>query len=70
MTDLEPYLEARGHLVALRASDLAYLHVHPQDDAAVGRDVRFAVTFPASGAHRLFLDFRHGGVVDEHGGGG
>jgi hypothetical protein len=27
--DVEPYLGARGHLVALREGDLAYLHVHP-----------------------------------------
>ncbi|MGW3353215.1 hypothetical protein ACWDA3_58845, partial [Nonomuraea rubra] len=29
VTDLQPYLGAYGHLVALRARDLAYLHVHP-----------------------------------------
>ncbi|WP_448638750.1 hypothetical protein [Geodermatophilus sp. URMC 63] len=29
VTDLQPYLGARGHLVALRAGDLGYLHVHP-----------------------------------------
>src|SRR5690606_34490434 len=29
VTDLEPYLGAYGHLVALRTGDLAYLHVHP-----------------------------------------
>ncbi len=29
VTDLQPYLAAYGHLVALRAGDLAYLHVHP-----------------------------------------
>jgi len=27
---LEPYLGAKGHLVALREGDLAYLHVHPE----------------------------------------
>ena len=30
VTDLQPYLGAYGHLVALRAGDLAYLHVHPE----------------------------------------
>ncbi|NKX51639.1 hypothetical protein HER39_13910, partial [Arthrobacter deserti] len=30
---LEPYLGAYGHLVALRAGDLAYLHVHPEGAA-------------------------------------
>ena len=29
--EAEPYLGARGHLVALRAGDLAYLHVHPTE---------------------------------------
>ncbi|GAB09404.1 hypothetical protein GOARA_036_01360 [Gordonia araii NBRC 100433] len=28
---LQPYLGARGHLVALRSGDLAYTHVHPLD---------------------------------------
>ncbi|GED98089.1 heavy-metal-associated domain-containing protein [Gordonia crocea] len=30
---LQPYLGARGHLVALRSGDLAYTHVHPLDTA-------------------------------------
>lgn len=30
---LEPYLGAKGHLVALREGDLAYLHVHPTGPA-------------------------------------
>ncbi|PRY47894.1 hypothetical protein LY71_11173 [Geodermatophilus tzadiensis] len=61
VTDLQPYLGARGHLVALRAGDLGYLHVHPT--TASGAEVRFAVEVPAAGAHRLFFDFRHGDVV-------
>ena len=31
VTDLEPYLGAYGHLVAMRAGDLGYLHVHPEE---------------------------------------
>jgi len=66
--DLQPYLGAYGHLVAVRASDLAYLHVHPMgepDDGktAPGPDIVFHTTFPSTGAYRLFLDFQHGGVV-------
>ncbi|HKE99580.1 MAG TPA: hypothetical protein VKG45_11685 [Actinomycetes bacterium] len=38
VTDLEPYMGARGHLVILRASDLAYLHVHPEGHAGGGHD--------------------------------
>lgn len=29
--DLAPYLGAKGHLVALREGDLAFLHVHPEE---------------------------------------
>ncbi|MEV6811911.1 hypothetical protein [Micromonospora sp. NPDC051296] len=68
VTDLEPYLGAYGHLVALRQGDLAYLHVHPEGAPGDGRtapgpQVTFAAEFPSAGAYRLYLDFRHGGVV-------
>ncbi len=62
VTDLEPYLGAYGHLVALREGDLAYLHVHPEDGDA-GPEVPFAVEVPSAGGYRLFFDFRHEGVV-------
>jgi hypothetical protein len=63
--DLEPYLGAFGHLVALRAGDLAYLHVHPIDgtDGPAGPTVRFAVEVPSRGEYRLFFDFAHRGKV-------
>lgn len=32
VSQLEPYLGALGHLVALREGDVAYLHVHPGGD--------------------------------------
>ncbi len=68
VTDLQPYLEAYGHLVALRDGDLAYLHVHPAGspgDGATqpGPEVTFYATVPSAGDYRLFLDFRHDGVV-------
>ncbi|MFD3724557.1 hypothetical protein [Streptomyces sp. NPDC058671] len=62
VTDLEPYLGAYGHLVALRGGDLAYLHVHP-NDGGPGPDVSFTATAPSPGTYRLFLDFQHGGKV-------
>lgn len=63
--DLEPYLGAFGHLVAIRAGDLAYLHVHPLDqgDDRGGPSVRFAVDVPSPGDYRLFFDFAHHGEV-------
>ena len=62
VTDLEPYLGAYGHLVVLRAGDLAHLHVHPQDSAA-GPDITFNVETPSAANYRLFLEFQHAGVV-------
>ena len=60
--DVEPYLGADGHLVALREGDLAYLHVHPDESRRRG-DVRFAATFPTAGSYRLFLQFKDAGKV-------
>ena len=63
VTDLEPYLGAYGHLVALREGDLAYLHVHPHGEPSAGPDVEFAADVPSAATYRLFLDFSHAGVV-------
>jgi hypothetical protein len=62
VTDLEPYLGAFGHLVAIRAGDLGYLHVHPEEGEP-GPGVDFATAFPTPGTYRLFLDFQHRGTV-------
>jgi hypothetical protein len=68
VSDLEPYLAAYGHLVALRAGDLAYLHVHPEGTpgdgkTAPGPDVVFYAQVPSPDRYHLFLDFKHEGVV-------
>jgi hypothetical protein len=68
VTDLEPYLGAYGHLVALRDGDLAYLHVHPDGGPGGGRtasgpEVAFHAEVPSAGAYRLYLDFQHAGRV-------
>jgi len=68
VTDLEPYLEAYGHLVALRDGDLAYLHVHPEGSPGDGRtepgpEITFSAEVPSAGTYRLFLDFKHAGEV-------
>lgn len=62
VTDLEPYLGASGHLVVIRADDLAYLHAHPEDGPA-GPDVDFEVGFDGPGAHVAYFEFQHRGVV-------
>lgn len=68
VTDLQPYLAAYGHLVALRDGDLAYLHVHPGGEPGDGRTtpgpgITFYASVPSAGDYRLFLDFKHDGVV-------
>jgi hypothetical protein len=63
VTDLQPYLGAFGHLVALRDGDLAYLHVHPEESAQAGPAITFHTEVPSAGAYRLYLDFQHGGKV-------
>ncbi|HEV7651267.1 MAG TPA: hypothetical protein VGP26_24215 [Actinophytocola sp.] len=64
VTDLQQYLAAYGHLIALRQGDLAYLHVHP--DATTmrpGPSIVFYAEVPSAGTYRLYLDFKHGDVV-------
>lgn len=68
VTDLEPYLGAYGHLVALRDGDLAYLHVHPEGDepepgSVSGPDVTFVTRAPSPGRYLLYLDFKVDGEV-------
>ena len=55
---VQDHLGAKGHLVALREGDLAFLHVHPDEDA-----LRFMAEFPSAGRYRLFLQFRVDGRV-------
>jgi hypothetical protein len=55
---LENYLGAKGHLVALRQGDLAFLHVHPDENSLL-----FEATFPTAGYYRLFLQFKVAGQV-------
>lgn len=55
---VQPHLDARGHLVALREGDLAYLHVHPDES-----ELAFGAEFPTAGRYRLFLQFKVAGVV-------
>jgi hypothetical protein len=50
---IEDYLGAKGHLVALRQGDLAFLHVHPDENS-----LKFMATFPTAGNYRLFLQFK------------
>lgn len=61
--ELDEYLGALGHLVALREGDLAYLHVHPEDTAPDGGRVEFSARFPTTGRYRLFLQTKPDGSL-------
>jgi hypothetical protein len=61
--DLQPYLEARGHLVVIREGDLAYLHVHPEDESEDPSEIGFHAELPTAGRYRMYLQFRHEGQV-------
>jgi hypothetical protein len=68
VTDLQPYLGAFGHLVALREGDLAFLHVHPEGDEPAagdesGPEVGFLAEAPTPGRYLLYLDFKVDGEV-------
>jgi hypothetical protein len=54
VTDLQPYLGAYGHLVALRAGDAT---------TRPGPDITFHAHVPSAGTYRLYLDFQHAGKV-------
>jgi hypothetical protein len=61
--DLQTYLGAYGHLVALHSPDLAYSHVHPNGTDRAGGAITFDTELHARGRYRLFLQFRTGGRV-------
>lgn len=68
VTTLEPYLGALGHLVALRAGDLGYLHMHPEGRApglgdTSGPEVTFVAEPPTAGLYLLYFDFQVNGTV-------
>lgn len=63
VTDLEPYLGAYGHLVALHVPELAYSHVHPNGEDRANGAITFDTELLKHGAYRLFLQFQTHGRV-------
>jgi hypothetical protein len=61
--DLQPYLGAYGHLVALHAPDLAYSHVHPDGEDRAAGAITFDTELDERGTYRLFLQFQTAGRV-------
>lgn len=63
ITDLELYLGAVGHVVAIDESANEFIHVHPLNWAAAGPQAVFGITFPKSGLFRLWGQFQREGNV-------
>jgi hypothetical protein len=61
VSGLEPYLGQPAHLVALRSSDLAYVHLHPMMNMVSA--FMFGTKLPQPGTYRLFLQFGYQGEV-------
>lgn len=59
--ELQSYLGAAGHLVAIEADDLDYLHTHPME--GLDQPVGFHLEFPEPGDYVLHLDFQVDGAV-------
>ncbi len=66
LTDLQPYLGEKGHLVIVKkstpltASD--YIHAHALGDGSVGK-VTFVTKFPKSGEYKLWGQFNRNGKI-------
>jgi hypothetical protein len=58
ITDLQPYLGAIGHVVAIRADTKQFLHVHPTDNQRSGPTAKFITTFPSKGIYKIWAQFQ------------
>jgi hypothetical protein len=56
VTDLRPYLGARGHCVIISADRAHYLHSHPLDGD--GATVAFHTAFPTAGRYKIWVELR------------
>jgi hypothetical protein len=63
ITDLEPYLGAPGHLFVTSADLVDATHSHPLNSRSTGPEVKFDVTFPRPGLHKVWAQFQRRGVV-------
>ncbi|MBD2527869.1 hypothetical protein [Nostoc sp. FACHB-133] len=66
LTDLQPYLREKGHLVILRQSTSLtaadYIHAHALKDTPAGQ-VHFITSFPQAGKYKLWGQFNRNGKI-------
>lgn len=63
ITNLEPYMGAMGHAVAISKDLKEYLHIHPMPSKKQGPDVTFMVYFPKKGVYKIWGQFQYEGKV-------
>ncbi|MEH7503500.1 hypothetical protein V7152_16060 [Neobacillus drentensis] len=61
--NLQPYLGAMGHAVAMSGDAKKYLHIHPMTTEGNGPKVTFMTIFPEKGIYKIWGQFQHEGEV-------
>ncbi|OBZ11263.1 hypothetical protein [Bacillus sp. FJAT-26390] len=59
--DLELYLGAVGHVVAIDQKTEQFIHIHPLNWASSGPQAVFGVSFPAGGLYKIWGQFQRNG---------
>jgi hypothetical protein len=59
INNLQPYLGAMGHTVAMSADAEKYLHIHPMETAGNGPNIIFMTIFPEPGIYKVWGQFKH-----------
>lgn len=54
--DLQNYLGAKGHMVAINLKTKEYMHLHPEVEGSI---LHFHTTFEAAGMYRVWLQFMY-----------
>ncbi len=66
VSDLQPYLGERGHLVIMKSSDpltrADYIHAHAVQHGT-GGEVHFMTTFPKAGKYKMWGQFNRSGKI-------
>ena len=75
---MEPYLGMAGHAAFVKTDGTVFAHTHPEGSVAmadlmlagqmgmteIGPEVAFPYGFPSAGPYRIFVQMKHGGVVE------
>lgn len=61
--NLEPYMGAMGHAVAISKDLKEYLHIHPMTTKEKGPSVTFMTYFPKKGVYKIWGQFKYEGKI-------